>query len=260
MISSIVCISRYIAIALALLCLNGCASTKNDEDPLEPLNRKVYQFNMFVDSTVLKPTAQAYVAITPTPLRTAIHNFFANLDDIYVALNNALQGKWQYACNDIERVIFNSSFGLLGLIDVASPMGLEQHNEDFGQTLGYWGVSPGPYLVLPFLGPSTLRDSINWPTAYLFNPIRQVSPSRDRWALWGTKFIDARANLLPIGALLESAAFDPYIFVRDAYLQRRYHLIYADDADDADDADTPSLDNEMLDDVDAIRNIDVPRK
>ena len=207
--------------------LGGCATTaSNPRDPLEPLNRGIYSFNEHIDGLILKPAAEAYRLLLPAFARTGVSNFFSNLNDVLVALNNLLQGKVNHAASDASRVVVNSTIGVLGFIDVASKIGLEKHDEDFGQTLGYWGVGDGPYLVLPFFGPSNFRDAIGRIPDYYADPVTYVDPVSDRNTLWGLRVVNRRAELLGASRVLEAAALDPYEFVRDAYLQRRRNLIY----------------------------------
>ncbi|HWI13632.1 MAG TPA: VacJ family lipoprotein [Burkholderiales bacterium] len=221
--------TRAAALGLVLLIglIGGCATTaSNPRDPLEPLNRGIYTFNEHVDGLLLRPAAELYRLVLPDFARTGVSNFFSNLNDVIVALNNLLQGKVNYAASDASRVVVNSTIGVLGFIDVATKIGLEKHDEDFGQTLGRWGVSDGPYLVLPFFGPSNFRDAIGRIPDYYADPVTYVDPSRDRNLLWGTRVVNRRAELLGASRVLEAAALDPYEFVRDAYLQRRRNLIY----------------------------------
>ena len=218
-----------IGLLVAVAFLGGCASVTapaNPRDPLEPLNRGIYSFNEHVDGLVLKPAAELYRLLLPPIARTGVSNFFSNINDVLVALNNLLQGKVQNAASDVGRVAVNSTIGVLGFIDVATKMGLEKHDEDFGQTLGYWGVGDGPYLVLPFFGPSNFRDAIGRIPDYYADPVTYVDPSHDRNILWGIRIVNRRAELLGASRVLEAAALDPYEFVRDAYLQRRRNLIY----------------------------------
>jgi phospholipid-binding lipoprotein MlaA len=216
-------LGRSVALALAL---SACASTGNPRDPLEPINRGIYHFNDGVDHLIVKPAAEIYRGVLPQFVRTGISNFFSNIGDVIVALNNLLQGKVAEAGSDVARVAVNTTVGILGFLDVATELGLEKHNEDFGQTLGYWGIGEGPYLVLPFLGPSTLRDTVGLVVDYKTNPVTYVDPNRDRNALYGLWFLSRRAELLETTRILETAALDPYEFVRDAYLQRRRNLVY----------------------------------
>ncbi|MBI2508785.1 MAG: VacJ family lipoprotein [Betaproteobacteria bacterium] len=208
------------------LALGGCASTGNPRDPLEPVNRGIHHFNDGVDHLFIKPVAEVYRGVLPQFARTGISNFFANIGDVIVALNNLLQGKLLQAASDVGRIAVNTTAGLLGVLDVATEIGLEKHNEDFGQTLGYWSIGNGPYLVLPILGPSTLRDAVGLAADYAANPLTYVDPNRARNALYGLFFVSRRAELLETSRILETAALDPYEFLRDAYLQRRRNLVH----------------------------------
>ena len=211
---------------VCLALLGGCASTGNPRDPLEPINRGIYQFNDGVDNAVLKPVAEAYRGVLPQFMRTGISNFFSNINDVIVALNNLLQAKFLNTVSDVGRIVVNTTVGLLGVLDVATEFGLEKHNEDFGQTLGFWGIGDGPYLVLPILGPSSLRDVFGTFVDFKTDPITYVDPSRARNQLWAARMINRRAELLDTSKILETAALDPYEFLRDAYLQRRRNLVY----------------------------------
>jgi phospholipid-binding lipoprotein MlaA len=205
-----------------LMLLGGCAGfNTNPRDPLEPLNRKVMQFNDGVDAIVLKPVATVYKEGVPPLVRTGVSNFFGNLGDVWSFVNSALQLKLQNAAENIMRVNVNTFLGLGGILDIASEFNIERHSEDFGQTLGFWGVPAGPYIVLPLLGPSTLRDTVALPIDRKADPVRQVNSIGDRNSLYVLRAVDARANLLRIGSLIEDAALDKYSFTRDAYLQRR---------------------------------------
>ena len=212
--------------AVSLVLLGGCAGTGNPRDPLEPINRGIYQFNDGVDKVLIKPAAEFYRFAIPEFMRTGVSNFFSNLNDVIVALNSLLQGKLTQAGSDAARLIVNSTVGLLGLFDVATGIGLEKHNEDFGQTLGYWGIGDGPYLVLPLIGPSSARDTVGWVGDYYTWPVTYVEHDRERNILIAVRFVTARADLLEASRILETAALDPYEFVRDAYLQRRRNLVY----------------------------------
>lgn len=210
----------------SLTLLGGCASTGNPRDPLEPINRGIYHFNDGVDHLVIKPAAELYKGVLPQFARTGVSNFFSNIGDVIVALNNLLQGKFVEAVSDVGRIAVNTTAGLLGVIDVATEIGLEKHNEDFGQTLGYWGIPDGPYLVIPILGPSSARDAVGLVGDWKASPITYVDPNRDRNALYGLWFVSRRSELLETSKILETAALDPYEFLRDAYLQRRRNLVY----------------------------------
>jgi phospholipid-binding lipoprotein MlaA len=213
-------------ILVSLTFLGGCATTGNPRDPLEPLNRGIYQFNDHVDNLLVKPAAEVYNGVVPQLARTGVSNFFSNINDVIVALNNLLQGKFLNAVSDLGRIAVNSTVGLLGLIDVATDIGLQKNNEDFGQTLGYWGIGDGPYLVLPLLGPSSFRDAVGWVGDFYAWPISYVDPTRSRNQFVGGRFLSRRAELLDASKILETAALDPYEFTRDAYLQRRRNLVY----------------------------------
>jgi phospholipid-binding lipoprotein MlaA len=206
--------------------LAGCASTRDARDPLEPFNRSMSAFNSVVDTALIKPAAQAYVKAIPRPVRTGINNFFGNLGDISVMFNNLLQGKINNAASDFGRLSMNSTFGLLGLFDVATPLGIPKHDEDFGQTLGKWGVGPGPYIVLPIFGPTTTRDGLASLPDSVLNPVNYIEDEATRWSLFGLGIVNTRANLLKATNILDEAAMDKYIFTRDALLQRRLKQVY----------------------------------
>jgi phospholipid-binding lipoprotein MlaA len=209
----------------------GCASIPagvepSPRDPWESFNRSVFEFNEGLDKYLLKPVVSAYRFILPQIVRDGIYNFFSNYSDIYTALQNLLQGKPDLAFNDLMRVAVNTIFGLGGLMDVATPGGLPKHKEDWGQTFGVWGVPSGPYLVLPFFGPSTIRDTFgtaaDLETDYLFKYIPDVGL---RNSITGLRVINARNTFYEAGDLLDGAALDKYSFIRDAYLQRREYQI-----------------------------------
>lgn len=206
--------------------LGGCATANDPRDPLEPINRGVYKFNDGVDTMFLKPAAEVYQGVIPPVARTGVSNVFANINDVVVALNNLLQGKVSEALSDVGRVLINTTAGLFGLFDVATPVGLEKHDEDFGQTLGYWGLGDGPYLVLPIIGPRNLRDTAGLVVDWQVDPVAQIDPARDRNQVLGLRIVSRRAELLNASKLLSVAALDEYEFVRDAYIQRRHNLIH----------------------------------
>jgi phospholipid-binding lipoprotein MlaA len=217
---------KLTCVALSVLLLAGCATGKNPADPFEGFNRGVYEFNEAVDKAVLKPVAEGYRFVVPQFIRSSVGNFFSNLNDVLVALNNVLQGKFKAAYSDFGRVAINSTIGVLGLFDVASEAGIEKHDEDFGQTLGWWGVRDGPFIMLPFFGPSTARDTVGRVGDYFTDAVTYVDPTRSRNVLWGTRVVNRRSELLDASKVLETAALDPYEFIRDAYLQRRRNLVY----------------------------------
>lgn len=196
-------------------------------DPFEGFNRAVYKFNEKTDQYVLKPVAKGYRAIVPKPVSRSISNFFSNLYDPANMLYNFLQGKPKGGFSDLGRFIVNSTVGIAGLFDVASKMGLEKHNEDFGQTLAVWGVSDGPYLVLPFFGPSNIRDGASLPVDWYTYPPNHMEEHSTRDKMFVVEVVDKRAQLLDASDILEQAAGqDPYVFVREASRQRRLSLIY----------------------------------
>ncbi len=223
---------RFRVLLAGLACLllaSGCATVPGKGDPRDPLegyNRAVYKFNDTLDRAVLKPVARGYDFALPAPVKTGIRNFFGNLGEVVVIVNDFLQGKGTQGLSDTGRFLVNSTAGIVGLIDVATPIGLEKHNEDFGQTLGKWGVGSGPFFMIPFLGPSTLRDA---PARLVDSQLQYTTQLHDvgwRNSLYGLEVIDARASLLAAGNVLGEAALDPYTFLRDAYLQRRRMLVY----------------------------------
>ncbi|AOI63987.1 VacJ family lipoprotein [Burkholderia territorii] len=207
--------------------LSGCATgpNRNPNDPLEPMNRAMYKFNDTVDTNIAVPIAKGYQKITPTPMRTAISNFFSNLGDLGNMANNLLQLRITDATQDLMRVAMNSVFGVAGLIDIATPAGLPKHHQDFGLTMARWGVPSGPYLVLPVFGPSTIRDGVGRAVDVRFNLLNYIEPAA-RNPMYIAQFISARSDLLGATDLLKQAALDPYSFVRDAYLQQRKSLTY----------------------------------
>ena len=212
--------------AIAMTLLGGCATNGDPRDPLEPLNRGVYKLNDGVDALVIKPAGEFYSLIVPQWIRTGVSNFFSNINDVIVVVNDLLQLKVSQTGSDLGRLAVNSTVGVLGLFDFATGMGLEKHDEDFGQTLGYWGLGDGPYIVLPILGPSSLRDTVGWVGDFYAWPPTYIEHERTRNIVLITRVVSGRAELLATSSILETAALDPYAFVRDAYLQRRRNLVY----------------------------------
>lgn len=211
-----------------LVFLQGCASVQNPDarDPWEPMNRSVYRFNDVVDNVAIKPAAELYVKVLPSFVRTGVHNFLGNLSDVWSMANSAMQLKGQATAETFMRINVNTFMGLGGVLDVASEMRLEKRKEDFGQTLGYWGVKPGPYLVLPLLGPSTLRDALATPLDFKGNPSQVFTDEATRNSLSVTRVLDVRSGLLQTVDVIKAASLDPYNFVRDAYLQKRNNDIH----------------------------------
>lgn len=224
-------ITRYATLACAtgaFVLMSGCATgpQANPRDPLEPMNRQIFGFNDVLDNAVVKPVAKAYTKVVPSLVRQGVTNFFSNLGEVWSTANNVLQFKGREAAESWMRFTINSVFGLGGVFDLATDMGLERHKEDFGQTLGVWGVASGPYLVLPLFGPSTFRDTAALPIDMQGNMLNAVPHSGDRDRLTGLNLVDSRANLLRATAVLEDAALDKYTFTRDFYLQLRRSEIY----------------------------------
>ncbi|HEX6319255.1 MAG TPA: VacJ family lipoprotein [Burkholderiales bacterium] len=215
-------------LVLSVFLLGGCATAPDADprDPWEGFNRGVYRFNEVVDEAVAKPVATAYRDVVHAEIRDRVRNFFANIGDVFIGVNNVLQGKFRESFDDFARVTFNSTLGLLGIHDVASEMGIEKHNEDFGQTFGWWGAGQGPYLVLPILGSSTVRDGLGLALDLYTDPLGEVRPIDLRNSLAVLRLTGARADLLEASRILEQAALDKYVFQRDAYLQRRRSLVY----------------------------------
>ena len=203
-----------------LACLAGTALAQQ-ADPLEAYNRSMTRFNDTVDEVVLKPVATAYQQAMPAPVRTGVSNFFGNLGDAWSFVNNLLQFRGLEAYESLVRFTTNTFFGLGGVLDIASEAGIERHKQDFGLTLGRWGVPTGPYLVLPLLGPSTVRDTATLPVDSWGNPLGQLDPVEVRNSLYGLRLVDKRASLLRAGSVLGTAALDPYSFTRDVYLKVR---------------------------------------
>lgn len=222
---------RRVGLLLALSAgLGGCATTANNpQDPFEGFNRGVYKFNDGLDKVVLKPVAKGYQAVLPSFVQTGVSNFFGNLSDVWTAANQFLQGKGEAGLNDVTRVLVNSTVGLLGVIDVGSKTGLTKHNEDFGQTLGYWGMPAGPYVMLPLFGPSTLRDTAGLPVDWYGDVWSYKDPTNVRNMGTALRIVDKRASLLDASNLLEGASLDPYEFLRDGYLQQRRSKVYDGD-------------------------------
>ena len=223
-------ILRAAAAALALVVLaSGCASSggyADPRDPLEPMNRAIYGFNEGFDNAIARPVATAYRDVLPEFLRNWVRNFFGNIADIFIGFNNIIQGKPDQGLQDWVRFAFNSTIGIFGINDVATEFGLEKHNEDFGQTFGRWGMGSGPYLVLPFLGSSSVRDGAGTVVDWYADPLGEIEPNRTRNSLVVVRAVGVRADLLEASRLLEEAALDKYVFQRDAYLQRRRSLVY----------------------------------
>ena len=226
----------------SLWLLAGCATSENsarsESDPWEPLNRGIYQFNDVPDRFLLKPVARGYKAVLPNVVRRGIGNFFDNLTTPRSAVNNVLQGKPKRGASDLGRFLLNSTIGIGGFIDVASATGLEVYDEDFGQTFAVWGVPDGPYVVIPFLGPSTLRDGIAYPLDWISNPLVHYDNSSVRDKLIVLRLIELRSRLLTAEKLIADSP-DPYVTIRESYLQNREYQVYDGD---------PPVDDDFYDD------------
>jgi phospholipid-binding lipoprotein MlaA len=238
--------------ALALVCLmtlvslDGCSTIRTGRagpgqrlDPWENWNRKVFAFNEGLDEKVLKPVATAYSEIVPQPVRSGVGNFFGNVLDAWSAVNNMLQGKFTAGFDDMMRVGTNTVFGLFGVVDVASEMGLDHHYEDFGQTLGRWGVGAGAYLVLPVLGPSSLRDAAALPLDRAASPALLINGGSTQFGITTLQIINTRASLLGASRVIDDISLDKYTFIRDAYLQRRRSLVFDGDVPETPDPERP---------------------
>ncbi|MGG7055932.1 MlaA family lipoprotein [Nitrosomonas sp. ANs5] len=227
---------KLVALLLTGCALSGCASVNDRRDPLESMNRAIFAFNEKLDEVVLEPVARGYRAVTPDPIEMIVGNFFANLDDVVITANSLLQLKFADAAASSTRVLINTTFGMLGAVDLASHISrvsdidISKRNEDFGQTLGHYGIGSGPYLVLPVLGPSTVRDAIGIGVdSSIFHPARAIYTNFDLWTVRAPattgEMIDRRAQMLDLDKTLEEAALDKYEFVRDSFLQRRESLV-----------------------------------
>lgn len=214
----------------AAIFLGGCATpgihAHGADDPFKPVNKKIFVFNQHVDRVLLKPTAEAYAGLTPLPLRRATSDVFANLEDVGVIVNESLQGRIRPALLETARFVVNSTLGLLGIIDVATPMGLRARSAGFGETLGVWGVASGPYIVLPLFGPSDVRDSVGLGFDTYTSPTTYIADASSMWSTYGLQLIDTRSHYLHQGLLLKLASGgNEYSFTRSAFWQKRRHLI-----------------------------------
>ncbi len=218
------------ALVLGAALLQGCATTTgaatDPRDPWEGMNRKVYAFNEKIDEAVLRPVAQAYVDVLPGFVRTGVRNFMGNLGDVWTFVNATLQLKGQVAAETFMRVAVNSTLGLYGVLDIATEAGIDKRKEDLGQTLGHWGVKSGPYLVLPVLGPSTLRDTAALPGDWQASPGQYFRDSGTSTGVTVLNATETRASLLKAGDAVKAASLDPYSFVRDGWLQKRENDVY----------------------------------
>jgi len=220
--------ARSIASTVAVACslLAGCAAAPSRVDPFEPWNRAMYQVHEVVDGNVIKPIAETYVKTTPQPVRTGVSNFFGNIDDLFTGINHVLQGKKERAGDDFGRVLLNSTFGILGIFDPASEMGITKDKTDFGITFGKWGAPQGPYLFVPLFGPTTVRDGSGWLVRLYASPLGYIDNVPLRNWLYALGYLDTRAQLLSAESVLDAAALDKYRYLRNAYLRARRYQVY----------------------------------
>lgn len=204
----------------------GQVRAEDPRDPIEGFNRAVFAFNEGLDTVLIRPVAKGYEAVLPGPVRTGVSNFYNNIGDLFISVNSLLQGKPADAVGDAARFVFNSTFGIIGIFDVASEMGIEKHEEDFGQTFGRWGAGPGPFLMLPIYGPRNVRDAAGLALDVVADPVSNVEHVPTRNTLTAVRLVNERAILLPADKIIEEAALDKYSYIRDAYLQRRRSLVY----------------------------------
>ncbi len=224
------CSTSLFAFALALMLgVAPLGATASDSDPWEGMNQRIFTFNKFMDDRFIRPVAETYREHIPRPVQRGVRNFFGNLNDVTVLLNNVLQLKLGNAASDTGRLLINTTVGLGGFMDPATAAGLERNNEDFGQTLGYWGVRPGPYLVLPFYGPSTVRDAFGLAVDVYSSPINYVDDVSTRNSLHASNLLDARVEALQLDTMMFG---DEYIFMREAYLQQRAYLVSDGEVED----------------------------
>lgn len=216
--------AALVAVAAALLA--GCAATPSRVDPFEPFNRAMYEVHEVIDPNITRPLAQAYVDLVPKPIRAVVSNVFNNIDDLFSAVNGLLQGKPDKAGHDLGRVILNTGFGFGGIFDLASEMGIERGNEDFGQTFAVWGFDHGPYLFIPVFGPTSVRDGTGVLLRIAAGPVGFIPDVPLRNSLYGVGAVDVRAQALGASAIVDTAALDRYLFIRNAYLQRRRYLVH----------------------------------
>jgi phospholipid-binding lipoprotein MlaA len=218
--------SRLLCVAALATVLAGCAATPSRVDPLEPMNRALFEVNDVAERVVIKPVVTVYQTVLPHFVRTGIANVFGNIDDLFSAVNGLLQGKLDKAGNDLGRVMVNSMFGLGGLIDVASDAGIERGNEDFGQTFGYWGLGQGPYLFIPFFGPTTVRDGTGFLVRIAAGPVGFIPDVPVRNSLYGVGYVDLQSQASEAKSVAETAALDRYRFIRNGYLQKRRYDVH----------------------------------
>jgi len=219
-----------IGLVIFSVCVNAEETTApvtvvNQQDPYESFNRVMYKFNDFLDRAIVKPVTRVYITVLPKPITKSVSNFFSNLNNIPTIINDVLQGNFYQETSDTWRLGINTTIGILGLFDVASHMGLESNSEDFGLTLAHWGYNNSNYLVLPFFGPSTIRDGLGIPVTYYMSVYPYIDNDKISYGLYGVGVVDKRSQLLDYDNVMQQAAIDRYAFMRNAYMQRRNYLI-----------------------------------
>jgi len=230
---------RCVSLALAAVLLGACAAAPNKDDPFEPWNRAMYEVHQAVDGAVIKPIAQAYVAVVPELIRTGVSNFFGNIDDLFTGINNVLEGNGNQAGDDFGRVLLNTTMGMGGIFDLASMMGIPKDKKDFGITFGKWGIPQGPYFFVPLFGPTTVRDGTGTLVRYFVGPVGYIDNIPVRNTLYGLGYVDLRAQALSAESVLDTAALDKYRFLRNAYLKNRLFQVYDGKPPPEEDDDSP---------------------
>jgi len=220
--------------------LAGCAAAPSRDDPFEPWNRAMYEVHQVVDGNVVKPIAEAYVKAMPELIRTGVSNFFGNIDDLFTGINNVLEGRGAQAGDDFGRVLLNSTFGMAGILDLASMVGINKDKKDFGITFGKWGAPQGPYFFVPLFGPTTLRDGTGTVVRYWLSPVGHIPDIAVRNSLYGIGYVDARAQALSAESVLDTAALDRYRFLRNSYLKNRRYQVYDGKPPPEEDEDAPA--------------------
>jgi len=227
----------FLAGAGALLA--GCAAAPSRDDPFEPWNRAMYEVHQVVDGNVVKPIAEAYVKTMPEPIRTGVSNFFGNIDDLFTGINNVLEGRGNQAGDDFGRVLLNSTFGFVGVLDLASMIGINKDKKDFGITFGKWGAPQGPYFFVPLFGPTTVRDGTGTVVRFFLSPVGYINEAPLRNSIYGIGYLDTRAQALSAESVLDTAALDRYRFLRNAYLKNRRYQVYDGKPPPEEDDDAP---------------------
>ena len=227
-------------LAAASVLLAGCAAAPSRDDPFEPWNRAMYEVHQVVDGNVVKPIAETYVKTIPEQIRTGVSNFFGNIDDLFTGINNVLEGRGDQAGDDFGRVLLNSTFGMAGILDLASMMGINKDKKDFGITFGKWGAPQGPYFFVPLFGPTTVRDGTGTVVRFFISPLGYIPDVAVRNTIYGVGYVDGRAQALSAESVLDTAALDRYRYLRNAYLKNRRYQVYEGKLPPEEDEDTPA--------------------